>query len=478
VRALIAIAAIAALSASAVIAVAATNGGPTVDYTAYRASRSFKGRFPTSLVTPPAPNAAARLPAVWSNGGTADLSFSQDNRKVRLLAFDSSASNLVPDDRNELRDVFVLRRALGGGSLWGSLALVSVSSSGEQANGLSDEPSVDGATRSAPHCIAFDSEATNLSADDPAPDRDVYLRDLKTGRTRLLSRGFTGAIHPVIDGACRSIVFEARGAIWVASVASGRIDRLSTGHDPDQQTNGEGAAYVRTGQVLYRSFQLTRSGLRRSRERLVSSDPRGRPGNGESSQPAVDDRGWYVAFTSTATNLCRDECQLRDTNGRTADVFRRTLSSQAPTHDRMEIVSQVPGGPTQPGPSGDAVISAAGENVIFDSVAIMSRHGPGADHFHPNGTAASVYTWTYPRVRGRGDLSLVSPRPMCDPGCLSAEHAPAMSSRGNYVAYLARMSEFCVTDRERFPGDRADCPQFDDAFIVFMGKSHEGFALG
>lgn len=144
----------------------------------------------------------------------------------------------------------------------------------------------------------------------------------------------------------------------------------------------------------------------------------------------------------------------------------------------MEIVSQVPGGPSAAGPSGHAVISAAGENVIFDSTAIMSRHGPGAEHFQPNGTAASVYTWSYPRARGRGDLSLVSPRPMCDPGCLSAEHAPAMSSRGNYIAYLAQMSEFCVGDRARFAGDRPDCPQFEDAFIVFMGKSHEGHPLG
>ena len=75
---------------------------------------------------------------------------------MTYYAFTSAASNLVGGDTNGMLDVFALRR----NGLGGSIQRVSVASNGAQANGDSSNPSVDGDVHHAPHCIAFQSNAT------------------------------------------------------------------------------------------------------------------------------------------------------------------------------------------------------------------------------------------------------------------------------------------------------------------------------
>ena len=98
------------------------------------------------------------------------------------------------------------------------------------------------------------------------------------------------------------------------------------------------------------------------------------------------------------------------------------------------------------------------------------------DSYNPNGTARSLFTWTEPHATGKGNVMTVTPRPHCYQGCKSDEEKPAMSSRGNYVAYVAQMSEFCFG--YHVEGERPDCPAFQDVFITYMGNSHEGHHLG
>ena len=64
---------------------------------------------------------------------------------------------------------------------------VSESSTGEQANGLSVGAVVSGSGR----FVAFTSSATNLAANDTDDRPDVYIRDLTTGTTELVSVGTT-----------------------------------------------------------------------------------------------------------------------------------------------------------------------------------------------------------------------------------------------------------------------------------------------
>jgi hypothetical protein len=431
---------------------------------------------------PPRQDRAGAVPA-WANGASTRLVFSQDNRRVRLMAFESDASNLVAGDPNGVRDVFVVRRDPGGGVLSGQIERASVRSDERPANGPSRNPSLDGETRADPHCVAFESRATNLDRRDRTRDLDVYVRDLRRGRTALASAGRRGARNATIDGRCQSVVFESGGSVWVAHLASGRVLRLARGTDPDQQTNGEGVAYVRDGQVRHRRFSLARRGrsvrLRPGRERLVSDAATGRPGNGVSSRPVVDDAGHYVAFESTATDLCRDRCAgiSEDANGPMPDVFRRTLSSRAPTRDAMQMVSfSHDGGEQGNGPSRAPAISGAGENVVFVSEATNLRRARDVPDPDGNGTVADVHSWTFPRARGYGNVTRLG-RLGCHGACTSPSEAPSMSSRGNYVGYAAAMTEFCVAPRRPTAVERP-CTSSTDVFVRFMGPSHEGHPLG
>jgi len=204
-----------------------------------------------SLISPPLATAGRLWPQVWSNGGSENLVFSQDNRRARLMAYDSAASNFVAGDLNGARDVFLVRRERGAGHLRGRIELASVSTDGMIGNGASAKPSLDGSAWSGAHCVAFESSATNLDPSDDLPDRDIYVRDLSLNTTRLVSAGRTDAHDAVIDGYCRSVTFVAGSAVYVADIATGRIFALARGGEADQQTNGRGAAYGpgRTGLV-------------------------------------------------------------------------------------------------------------------------------------------------------------------------------------------------------------------------------------
>src|SRR5687767_11598228 len=63
---------------------------------------------------------AQEASAAPADGSSDNTTFSQDNRVVRLMAFDSAAGNLVAGDRGGHRDVLLFKRA-GGFSLFGSL---------------------------------------------------------------------------------------------------------------------------------------------------------------------------------------------------------------------------------------------------------------------------------------------------------------------------------------------------------------------
>jgi len=115
----------------------------------------------------------------YSNGSNAPT-ISSDGRYV---AFHSDMPNLVPGDTNKVFDIFVHDRVTG------KTQRVSVSSTGSQSNaesGAGASFSTDG------RCVAFSSLATNLVADDRNDITDVFIRDLRTNRTRLVSLGAHG----------------------------------------------------------------------------------------------------------------------------------------------------------------------------------------------------------------------------------------------------------------------------------------------
>jgi Tol biopolymer transport system component len=116
----------------------------------------------------------------WS-GGSYGVALSFDGRYV---AFQSSATNLVPRDTNRLGDVFVHDRRTG------KTSRVSVRSDGKQAgrdrtNTGSNAPAISADGR----FVAFHSLDTNLVPGDTNRTADIFVRDLKLHRTARVSVG-------------------------------------------------------------------------------------------------------------------------------------------------------------------------------------------------------------------------------------------------------------------------------------------------
>lgn len=380
-----------------------------------------------------------------ANGPSHSGSFSQDGRRVSYYAFTSAASNLVSNDTNGRQDVFVLRRGASPSSLGGSLQRASVSSHGQQGNGDSGSPSFDGDTNHSPHCVAFQSTSSNLSTGARDNASHVFLRNLRSRRTTLVSVGQDGATNPVIDGACEFVTYDVAGTVYVRDLRAGRTYEMGQGVQPDQATDGKGVAYVRDGQVWYQAFQKIHNHghpkvVKSGHERIVSAGAHG-AGNGPSSNPSVSDDGDYIAFESAATNLCQDACHggiSQDGNGAVSDVFRRTMSHHAATHDRMEMASYSASVHTQGnGPSNDPVISGSGQFIAFDSAADNLRPSLSIRDIDPNGSIRDVYLWNAPtRKGGEGNVSRES-RPGPKGAFNGPSTEPQMSSHGNFLAFAS-----------------------------------------
>jgi Tol biopolymer transport system component len=122
-----------------------------------------------------------------------------------FAVYRSLASNLVLGDNNLAEDVFRYEIATG------TTIRVSVSSAGLEGNGDSSVPSInaDGTK------VVFRSVATDLVPGDANLTEDVFLRDLTAGTTSLISMseqgvlGNAGSTNPAISGAGDLVGFES-----------------------------------------------------------------------------------------------------------------------------------------------------------------------------------------------------------------------------------------------------------------------------
>ncbi len=105
--------------------------------------------------------------------------FSADGQ---LIAFESKAGNLTDNDFNGEQDIFVLDRSTG------SITLASATPEGVSGNVRSYNPilSADG------RYVLFESDAFNLFPGDNNNRPDVFVRDLQTGSTQLVSVNLGG----------------------------------------------------------------------------------------------------------------------------------------------------------------------------------------------------------------------------------------------------------------------------------------------
>lgn len=156
--------------------------------------------------------------SVRSNGGQADGASEDPSIALRgsdgyVVAFTSSATNLVGNDTNGVRDVYVqisdprrtLRASVGTGAV--------------QGNGSSSQAALSGADiNTGSQYVAFNSAASNLVTGDSNRTDDVFRYDIRTGETRRWSvatgggqgeLGTQGASQPAITDSGHRIAYTA-----------------------------------------------------------------------------------------------------------------------------------------------------------------------------------------------------------------------------------------------------------------------------
>ena len=148
------------------------------------------------------------------NGNSISPSLSADGQ---IVAFESAASDLVTGDSNNSADIFVKDFWNGG-----KITRVSVSSTGQEANGYSSRSQLSANGR----FVVFTSGATNLVPNDTNGLPDIFVRDIQlhtTIRVNVDSNGnqavnpppnppyfsYGGSDHPKISADGRIVAFES-----------------------------------------------------------------------------------------------------------------------------------------------------------------------------------------------------------------------------------------------------------------------------
>lgn len=166
-----------------------------------------------------------RAASVSSNGVPANWSVFSDSVSVsgdgNRVAFQSEADNLVPGDTNLITDTFVFDLTTGVTVLASAPATSATQPSPPRspANNVFDESpgAIDPATGLSRdgRFVVFNSEADNLVPNDTNAQPDIFVYDLATGATVIVSVGSDGAqgmrvsSFPVISGNGTAVAFQS-----------------------------------------------------------------------------------------------------------------------------------------------------------------------------------------------------------------------------------------------------------------------------
>jgi Tol biopolymer transport system component len=316
------------------------------------------------------------------NGDSESPAISRDGRYV---AFQSSASNLVPDDRNDSfnpsinsdggfiafhsrADNFVAqelyktedqnrrnnvyRKDISSGEL----VCCSTTPDGELGNGDSEYPSISADGR----FVAFESNAKSFVPGEEYMEYRIFRKDLLTGEMILCSasiRGVTAIDHSgnasmSFDG--RYVAFESyavnlvpetmdlqerRSRIYRKDTSTGEIvccsasagGELGEGDFGCTSLSGDGRyiSFCTNSDNLHsgdanKGINVFRKDLETGEIIMCSTSSTGKPGNSESMNNSISSDGRFVAFGSLAANFIDGD------NNDNNDVYRKeVISSQS-----------------------------------------------------------------------------------------------------------------------------------------------------
>jgi hypothetical protein len=277
-----------------------------------------------------------------SNDSSGDIvSLSADGRYV---AFSSKATNLIADDNNSKRDIFVKDRRTG------FIERVSISSSGDEGSSDSDNPSISDDGR----FVVFESFSAFISADTNAKI-DIYLHDRLNHITQIISKnGATESnghsTRASISATGRYVVFKSEADnlvsgdsnnktdVFIKDLITDSIERVSVASDDSEANGAVNMSATVSADGRYVAFRSNSTSL-------SSVDLNGKPNiflrdrtahkttcisvpydgtliDGYTYNPTISDDGSVIVFEARATNLVPD-----DTNGHN-DIFVYSLATQ------------------------------------------------------------------------------------------------------------------------------------------------------
>jgi Tol biopolymer transport system component len=352
-------------------------------------------------------------PALWLySEGTFDVRGLSDDGRYALFEGGSDHDSGV-GDANGGGDVF--RRDMATGKV----EAVSVRAAGGQT---ANQGSWQSAMSADGRYVTFVSQATDLDASVTDTDtQDVFLRDMTTGHTTMVSRSHDGlsggdgpSANPRMTPDGRYVVFESRALNLVAA---------------------PGAGYVQ----LYRYDRQTGA------VELVSAGPGGVFADREAGEASVSADGRFVAFSTGADNLVTGTFDPIETS----DVFVRDMTKHTTT-----LVSRARNDAAA-GASSAPRISADGTTVVFASSISAAQLTGDTD----TNNAADLFVWD----RASGGLGLVTE---AVGGGAAADGNTfdriSLSSDGRTVAFVSTASNLVAGLRDRNNVPPGTLPLSDD----------------
>lgn len=304
-----------------------------------------------------------------TGGGDDNSSFPALSADGRYVAYVSEASNLVTNDFNHTSDVFVRAVVLG------KTTLVSVNAAGSSSgNNRSQNPVITPDGR----YVAFESLASDLVPGDLNGIQDIFLRDLQTGTTTLVTPnaqaqpGNTGfSESPAMSDDGRFVVFASKTVNLVPGATSLARD-----------------IYVRDQQ----------SGVTMRITQAVSSSQ-------HSFNPEISADGRFISFMTSGGTL--------------TSLYWRDLQSPTNVLLTTKAIGDVSRFYDDDGPK----ISADGQVVCYTA---QERTG-----------LTDVYVWD----AQTGQSNLVSVSLDGSTPANGSSESPLMSSDGSTVAFLSRATD-------------------------------------
>jgi dipeptidyl aminopeptidase/acylaminoacyl peptidase len=413
-----------------------------------------------------------RVSMAWDGSQTDGSSWvSVISADARFVAYVADAGNVVQNGTKGTQNVYLYDQKSVKNEL------VSVASDGGPANGDSYGPAISSDGR----YVAFTSTANNIDDNRGVGDQQVYVRDRKTGQTKIISLPLNGAApdecagDPSISGTGRYVAFRSFASnlipgdgdqmadIYVRDTLKNTfflVSKSSSGEKGNDDSGVFGGPAI-SSDGRYVAFQSYSTNLVKGDTNGVSDiflndrstgktirisvSSNGNQSNGGSVFPAISGNGRYIAFLSDATNLVSG-----DTNGKN-DVFVYDRVTK-----KMERVSVSSSGKQG---DGDSVSNSAstkvslswdGRYVVFTSQA--SNLAPGgvsntcnSQSLSTPGTGTSPCFNIYIKDRKTGKTTRVTSAK--DGGLVNGDSLmPSMSHNGNWVTFVSAADNMIPND--------------------------------